>query len=346
MLPGVFRFIEFVFDIDPEFVFDIDPELVFDIEPEFVFDIELEFVPIEFVFDIEPPVVLAFVFAPEWAALVLAVLALFVAVSPPQAWSPTSAAARASPASAFVPRFVIFVPPPSVGKVAGILWAGAGRVCSKPYSVYTHGEMRILLAAVLLCALAATSVAATPNSGPREEFDALLARVRKSDPNVDFDRLRRLYVRLDTYTASSGTPKEMFEALDKNDFKAARSLAEAALAKNYLDLDAHMVAAAACKELGDAACSSHHEYVVDGLVGAIARSGDGTSRETAMFVISVAEEYTVARGLGYRVSSQRLDQTGGHSYDVFSVVDEAGKSAELYFDIDAIWAAEQRAFGR
>jgi len=49
------------------------------------------------------------------------------------------------------------------------------------------------------------------------------------------------------------------------------------------------------------------------------------------------------RALGARVSEQALIQSGGHSYDALTAVDQAGHKATYYFLIDRVLAAEAAA---
>lgn len=206
--------------------------------------------------------------------------------------------------------------------------------------------MRILLAILFVAMCCSCAFAAQANKDAQKEFDALLAKVKQSDASVDFALLRRLYSQTESYSPFGDNSKaEMFAALNNSDFDKARSLAEEALEKNYLNVDAHFVEAFACDKLKDAQCSTHHKYVARGIIDSILKSGDGKSPETALFVISIAEEYVVARVLGFRVVSQTQEHITGHSYDVLTVVDVKTKAeSKLYFNIDVVSSAEERMF--
>ncbi|HEY6871186.1 MAG TPA: DUF4919 domain-containing protein [Geobacteraceae bacterium] len=205
--------------------------------------------------------------------------------------------------------------------------------------------MKILLA-MLFVAMCSCAFAAQANTEAQKEFDALLAKVKQSDESVDFAQLRRLYSQTESYSPfGDNPPQEMFAALNNSDFKKSRSLAEEVLDENYLNVDAHLVERLACDKLKDEKCSAHHRYVARGIIDSILRSGDGKTPETAMFVISIAEEYLAARALGLRVVSQALEHITGHSYDVLTVVDaKTNAEGRLYFNIDVISAAEERMF--
>jgi hypothetical protein len=204
--------------------------------------------------------------------------------------------------------------------------------------------MRTLAAIALLSLLSGFAFAFQTSSTAQKDFDALLAKVKKSDDSVDFAQLRRLYTQTDAYSPyGDSAKKEMYTVLNNNDFKKARSLADEALTENYLNIDAHLVKMIACDKLGEAACSAHHKYVAKGIIDSILKSGDGKSTKGAMFVISVAEEYAVIRVLGLRPVGQALNHSEGHSYDVLTVMDPNTKEeSTLYFNIDVIFAGERR----
>lgn len=202
--------------------------------------------------------------------------------------------------------------------------------------------MRIILAIVIALACSCSAFAA---EDVQKEFDALLAKVKQSDASVDFARLRRLYAQTGSYSPFDDSKEAMFAAVGSKEFEKARSLAEEALKRNYLNVDAHFVEAFACGKLKDEACAAHHKYVARGIIDSILGSGDGKSPETALFVISVGEEYVVARVLGVRVVKQAMEHKNGHAYDVLTVADaKTNAESALYFDIDVIAAAEERLF--
>lgn len=80
-----------------------------------------------------------------------------------------------------------------------------------------------------------------------------------------------------------------------------------------------------------------HAAVRDALLKSIINSGNGTTVETAMYVISVAEEYEVLHAMGLISEGQSLLQKGKHHYDVIKARDEAGTVREVYFAIDEFY---------
>lgn len=204
--------------------------------------------------------------------------------------------------------------------------------------------LRLLLAGLCLLATAHAPEAAGKPSA-QEEYQALVAKMKKSDPSLDFDRLRRLRTQLDTYGAGSGA--HPYDDLEAGDVAAAQALAENILAENELDLEANITAAALADQRKDAATAAYHRYVVQGLLDSVLRSGDGKTPETAYKVIAVSEEHAVLHHLGLQPRTQLLLEIGGRAYDLFRTVDAEGEPArEVYFDVDAIEKGLDRKLSR
>jgi len=64
---------------------------------------------------------------------------------------------------------------------------------------------------------------------------------------------------------------------------------------------------------------------------------DGKTRENAIKVGSVPEEYQVAAALGLKVVRQALDEKEKKPYDRLTVVDASGAISELWFDISSFY---------
>lgn len=203
------------------------------------------------------------------------------------------------------------------------------------------------LAAAMLWIAAAGLASAQPVQPPDAPtaFEALLARVKASDPAVDFAELRRLYAASPAYTPLRDVDEpRLREVMARRADRMTLDVARAILERNYLNVDAHLAAAAACEALADMACRLHHEYVARGILDSIGRSGDGRTLETAWVVISVPEEYAVAAVLGVRVIGQEVVRRDSRYYDRLTVRDpDTGAERELFFDIDLIYAATQRS---
>lgn len=206
-----------------------------------------------------------------------------------------------------------------------------------------------LLALMSGLAAASTTVAAAPAPATGVEdtearYQALLAAAKAAAPNADWGALRLAYARRPAFKALAQTDakRQMFEAAQKSDCATALPAARAVLADAYVDIDAHMVAAFCEDNAGDKVAAQLDRDIGAGLVASI-ETGDGLSTASAFTPIDVDEEYAVMRALGAHVIDQALIQSGGHSYDALTSVDQAGHKATYYFLIDRVLAAEAAA---
>ncbi|MBI1921770.1 MAG: DUF4919 domain-containing protein [Geobacter sp.] len=187
-----------------------------------------------------------------------------------------------------------------------------------------------LLASIPVCAFSQES---------KSRYDVLLERVKKGDQTVDYRELRFAYTETSRYKPYGGTRSDLVDAMysaygDKHYAKAVE-YAENILEDNYVDIEAHMMAAVLYDMLGEKAKADYHSIIGKGLVQSVIASDDGKSHKTAIKVISVDEEYVLLRMLGLRKLSQATLHTDGHSYDKITVVDaETNKEFELFFCID------------
>jgi len=163
----------------------------------------------------------------------------------------------------------------------------------------------------------------------------LAARVKSGDRTVDFKQLRL------AYAATSGGPdtdpqkKAMFAALNAKNYGEVLKNADAVLAGDYADMDAHFGEYIAYRETNKPDQSDFHKFVLQGLLDSITHSGDGKSFDTAFRVIQVHEEYVLLRFLGLMPSEQSMSTKNGHSYDVMEAVNpKTNEKVTLYFNID------------
>jgi hypothetical protein len=203
----------------------------------------------------------------------------------------------------------------------------------------------VLIAAMLLAPQVIAQPAPAPT--PQQEYQALLERVKKSDASVDFGRMRQLQTQLDDYEPYGVDVEESpLKLLQKGDSGKALAVAQQILAASYLDLESHSAAAKVAEERGDKAAAAHHQYVMNGILDSILKSGDGKTPATAYVVITVSEEYALMARLGLRVAQQHLlNDDSGHSYDLLEAVNPETRTAqEVYFNIDAIMTAANKMF--
>ena len=198
------------------------------------------------------------------------------------------------------------------------------------------------LLVLILAVLLAPQVIAQPAPTPQQEYQALLERVKKSDASVDFARLRQLQTQVEGYKPYGpdveGHPLAL---LADGNLEGAQLLAKQILAESYLDMEAHTAAARAAEKRGDKTAAAFHQYVLQGVLDSILKSGDGKTPATAYVVIAISEEYALMAHLGLRVAGQHLlNDDAGHSYDLLNGINPKTRAAqEVYFNIDALMGA-------
>jgi uncharacterized protein DUF4919 len=174
-------------------------------------------------------------------------------------------------------------------------------------------------------------------AGP-SEYATLLARVQGGDLSIDFQRLRFSYMESPERHQAKDTSdqeKQMWKALNTDDYKEAIKGADAVLAGKFVDMNAHFVESHAYTGLHDTNKAEYHRAVFKGLLDSILHSGDGKSTKTAYVVIAVDEEYVVLNVLGLRPGSQALLGDGGHHYDRLDATNpKTNETVLLYFNVD------------
>jgi hypothetical protein len=170
-----------------------------------------------------------------------------------------------------------------------------------------------------------------------KRYEALLEDAVSGKWQVDYRELRLAFFESPHYDPLTGmlNYRSLWSLVMQGNWPEAAKQAEAALEKNYVDVNAHIVAHIAYREQGNADKARLHRQWADGLLASIKAGGDGKSAATAWEVISTSEEYAVIRSLNLRAVGQSLVREGGHSYDVLKVLDPQSKTeSALYFNID------------
>jgi len=208
--------------------------------------------------------------------------------------------------------------------------------------------MKIRSAWITLCVIAMVAVLGTtlavagPNGigkdvGNQDYYD-LVKKLKSNNTNVDFQALRLSYTKTQDYKpygADDSAKDAAFDALNKKNYAEALKRAESVLEKNYVDLDIHLLCLIAHREMGNSEKSAFHSAVLKGLVGSLYASGDGTTPEGAIVVISVSEEYFLLKANGLKAIKSSSMMINDHHCDKMDV--ENKKTAEkkvIYFNID------------
>ena len=202
--------------------------------------------------------------------------------------------------------------------------------------------------AVLIAVIAVTGphhvVAAGKSKSP---FAIAVADAKKDPGRADYGKLRNLFTEDPTYRPYVHLTPEyrehhpaLFEALKAGDFKAAIKHAEAILEVDYLDTEAHFFSSKAYEALGDKKRAEYHRQFFQGVMDSILASGDGSSPQSAIRVITLTEEWAVLSRLGYPPGGTHATQVhDGVTYDVLSGTHvETGEEKSFYFrPVDAFW---------
>ena len=124
----------------------------------------------------------------------------------------------------------------------------------------------------------------------------------------------------------------MLSAVINKEYKKALEYAENILKEDYVDIDAHMVASTAYKEMENQEKADYHQAIFSMLFLSMLDGGNGNKLETAIEVISVDEEYSFLNLSGLEKRSRALLQANGHNYDRLTVVDPvSNKTSDIYF---------------
>ena len=203
---------------------------------------------------------------------------------------------------------------------------------------------RLAPLAIAVSLVVANASAAVITQDAEGRYQALLAAAKATAPNVDWDQLRHAYAERPSFQvfAQSAARRQMLQSANASNCKEALPAAKAVIAEDYVDADAHFVAAFCEDAAGDASASKLDRDIAVGLVKSI-QTGNGLTPDAAFTPITVDEEYALMRALGLKVESQALVQQGGHSYDRLSTLDEKGQHGSYWFAIDRVLAAESAA---
>jgi len=171
------------------------------------------------------------------------------------------------------------------------------------------------------------------------EYYELIKSLEKEPENFDYQRLREVYSRTSLYdpysSQTASFKRDMFTAFENRDYESGAEMAQAILDKNYLDMDAHMAMSRFYGKEAENEKADFHIKVMSRLLQAIKDSGDGRSKETAIYVLSTEEEYFVTAYLGGRVISQELQGDDHHRYDVLTMeIGPDNRQEQIYFNID------------
>lgn len=198
-----------------------------------------------------------------------------------------------------------------------------------PVSLGRAGVALLLIAAALL---SESSRAAGPS------YDDFVAQVKAGKLDIDYAAFRLAYATSPKY-APYGSVQVMANTMKKayiaGDCPTAMARAKDVFEANFVQIDAHMVAALCHKKAGNEEAARQEHTVFMGLMKSVLKSGDGRSPETAFVVISIDEEYRAMEALSLTPVSQALVHQRGSTFDRFEAKKrDSGQPVTLYFNVD------------
>jgi hypothetical protein len=163
----------------------------------------------------------------------------------------------------------------------------------------------------------------------------LVERLQGGDTLIDYTALRMAYAKTPEYAPYPvrwGANLAMFAALDRKRFEEVGRIADSILAKNYVDIDAHLGAMSAAYHRGDTLRGTFHRAVYRGLIESL-KTRSGRSLDSAIIVLSIPEEYALLRSLELERKTVAGVHWQGGLYDRMEVVSrKTKKKSTLYFD--------------
>jgi hypothetical protein len=196
----------------------------------------------------------------------------------------------------------------------------------------------------------ARASAATPLPRTSASYDSLLARLRGGDLTIDYLALRLAYAATPQYAPydfRTESKTAMRTAFAAGECRTALAVADSTLARNYVDIEAHVVSDQCMGRLGDHAKASYHGTIARGLIESIRTYASGRTPDSAIVVISIDEEYTILAVQGLERTMQAFTTCGGHPCDAIHAVERgSGKKHSLYFNVAIPFGSFGRSMGK
>jgi hypothetical protein len=206
----------------------------------------------------------------------------------------------------------------------------------------------ILVLSLVLLSLTG-AYAQQPAASDTDPYKTIVAKLKGGDTKVDYKALRMASASSKAEDAGARGDSDAYSkavsAYRAKKYDEALSNGEKALKTGYLDINTHLLMAAAHKDKGNKEKFEFHKAIYLGLVNSILDGADGESAKTAFVVIEVSEEYAILDALELERGSQGLRHEGGHAFDVLTATDpKTKKSKEVWFNIDIVWKGYEKMF--
>lgn len=182
------------------------------------------------------------------------------------------------------------------------------------------------------------------SKGSEFYYPELLRRFQAADTTLNLEQLRHFYY--GTATRSDYNPykmpkidalREAFEKAtpEKEDWEKAAQEIDKELETDPTNIRFHLYKHIIYSNLygpeSEKTFDAHNQVVM--LLSAVTSTGDGSSKEKAFHVISVADEYGILEIFGLSPTMQSLVEDKGQSYDVMELKENKYGLESMYFNI-------------
>jgi hypothetical protein len=203
----------------------------------------------------------------------------------------------------------------------------------------------VALLSVIMAGAHAADRAAERQKVAKQKYDDMVKTVSSGNLEIEW----RVF-RMAAQVSGVGADFDWKELRDKTvaqsnsgDLKGALATAQQIIDHNYADPEGHLLAAMVYRKMEQTEEMTHERAIVDHIIESIKNSGDGKSKETAYFTVSVPEEYFFMRVvMGATPKSQALVNDKGHVYDQITVTTRAGKEDTVWFLTDSKESKESK----
>ena len=194
------------------------------------------------------------------------------------------------------------------------------------------------------------------SKGSEFYYPELLKRFEAADMTLSLEQLRHFYY--GTATRPDYNPYKMtkYDALrealakdtpEKEDWEKAAQEIDKELETDPTNIRFHLYKQIVYSNLygpeSEKTINAHNQVVM--LLSAVSSTGDGSSKEKAFHVISVADEYGIMEIFGLSLAMQSLVEDKGQSYDVMELKENKYGLKSMYFNITASMEAMNKNIG-
>lgn len=180
----------------------------------------------------------------------------------------------------------------------------------------------------------------------KESYEALLQRFRVADSTLSVQDIQAVYYgsAFYGYLAGALNMTELNGIYYKKGHQGLASYLDDYLSSAPVDINAILFRMSAAHETNDTITFNRYIWMYRQLCQALFATGDGDSKETAIHVVNVADEYALMNYvMDLQVGMQTL-LTSGH--DMFDVITKNGRKTYVYFDIQLVLALERQMFSK